>query len=208
MEVSSINYMKGGKTMIFLCLMSTNEYTTDTDYDILDKCIEKIADKDNEALAELYVKTSTSVYSFALSILKNTYDAEDVLHDCYLNVYSAAGGYCSTGKPLAWIITITRNLCLHKIRERKKTSDIPQECWEQYIEVNENMSSEDRIVLSECMNRLTDEERQIVVLHVVSGFKHREIAQILSLRLSTVLSKYNRALKKLKNHIMKGAQNL
>ena len=45
---------------------------------------------------------------------------------------------------------------------------------------------------------LNQQERQIVVLHAVSGFRHREIAQLLQLPLPTVLSKYHRALKKLK----------
>lgn len=58
--------------------------------------------------------------------------------------------------------------------------------------------------MTQCMTRLTDEERQIVVLHAVAGFKHREIAQIMDLLLPTVLSKYNRALKKLKEELMKG----
>ena len=47
------------------------------------------------------------------------------------------------------------------------------------------------------MAQLSEEERQIVVLHAVSGLKHREIADILEKPLSTVLNKYRRALKKL-----------
>ena len=68
---------------------------------------------------------------------------------------------------------------------------------------NEEVSTIDRIVLTECMSRLSDQERQIVVLHVVSGFKHREIANMLELNLSTVLSKYHRAIRKLKTFIEK-----
>ena len=53
-------------------------------------------------------------------------------------------------------------------------------------------------LLTECLKNLSDEERQIVMLHAVSGFKHREIARLLEMPLSTVLSKYNRAMKKLR----------
>ena len=60
---------------------------------------------------------------------------------------------------------------------------------------------EDRNVLLACMEQLSDQERQIVILHAVSGFKHREIAALLELPLSTVLSKYNRALKRLRQHL-------
>ena len=47
---------------------------------------------------------------------------------------------------------------------------------------------------------LTEEERQIVILHAVAGFRHRETAELLDLALPTVLSKYHRALKKLRRH--------
>ena len=46
-----------------------------------------------------------------------------------------------------------------------------------------------------------DEEREIILLHAISGFKHREIAKSLGFSLGTVLSKYNRGLKKLKKHL-------
>ena len=43
-----------------------------------------------------------------------------------------------------------------------------------------------------------------MTLHAVAGFKHREIAAILQMPLATVLSKYNRAIKKLKQHLQAG----
>jgi RNA polymerase sigma-70 factor (ECF subfamily) len=54
-------------------------------------------------------------------------------------------------------------------------------------------------VLNAAMRELSDEERQIVMLHAVSGLKHIEIAKLLTLPLPTVLSKYSRAKKKLQN---------
>ena len=48
------------------------------------------------------------------------------------------------------------------------------------------------------MGTLEEQARRIVLLHAVTGLKHREIAQLLELPLATVLSKYHRALKKLK----------
>ena len=59
----------------------------------------------------------------------------------------------------------------------------------------------DRLVLEAALKALGDEERQIVLLHAVSGLKHREIAADLGLPLSTVLSRYNRSLKKLQRFL-------
>lgn len=167
----------------------------------LEALLEKIAYDDMTALEGLYRATHRAVYAFALSVLKNTHDAEDVLHDCYVAIASAAEGYRPQGKPLAWILTIARNLCNQKFRERKRTAEFPLEDWQQSLAADPGLSQEDRLILGECMTILTDEERQIVALHAISGFKHREIASVLALPLATVLSKYHRALKKLRNHL-------
>ena len=102
---------------------------------------------------------------------------------------------------MAWILTITKNLCYQILRDRQRTADLPQEDWEPWLAANEGLSQEDRVVIRQCMENLTDEERQIVSLHAVAGFRHREIAEVLSLPLSTVLSKYHRAIKKLRQHL-------
>lgn len=171
----------------------------------LDRCIEETATGNMEGFKKLYTETKSSVYGFALSVLKNPDDAEDVLQDCFVKVFSAAADYKSQGKPLAWILTITRNLCLQLLRDKKKQADIPEEDWEKYIGETDDVSTEDNIVLTELLQTLAEDERQIVVLHVVSGLKHREIADFLKMPLSTVLSKYNRSLKKLNEKLSKGA---
>ena len=163
----------------------------------LDQWIAEIARGDTGALANLYQETSPSVYAYALSVLKNSHDAEDALHDCYLNIWTAASSYRSSGKPMAWIMTITKNLCRKQLRSRSRTERLPEEDWKNSLESTE-MTADDKVVLRQCMETLSDIERQIVVLHAVSGFKHREIAAWLELPLATVLSKYHRAIKKMK----------
>ena len=52
------------------------------------------------------------------------------------------------------------------------------------------------------LETLGEDERQIVIMHSMSNMKHKEIADVLEMPLSTVLSKYNRALKKLKKELV------
>ena len=94
-----------------------------------------------------------------------------------------------------------KNLCLRRMRERKKAECTSQEGWELAIPDTDMLTMEDRSILVTCMEQLSDEERQIVMLHAAVGFKHREIARIMELPLSTVLSKYARALKRLKQYL-------
>ncbi len=189
--------------MLLLHLASFENLAAQSEDEKIEEYIRRLALKDELAFSELYNLTKDSVYGFALSILKNTHDAEDVMHDCYINVYRGAESYRPDGKPLAWMLTITKNLCFGKMRKNKNREDIPQEDWEKYLDSKDEISTEDKLVLHACMEILSDEEREIVVLHAVSGFKHREIASILDMGISTVLSKYNRAVKKLKNQLEK-----
>lgn len=71
----------------------------------------------------------------------------------------------------------------------------------QAIDFGQITDREDRIVLETAFEVLSKEECQIIVLHAVSGMKHREIAELLDISVSTVLSKYNRGLKKLRGQL-------
>ena len=78
------------------------------------------------------------------------------------------------------------------------------------IDWNSVENVETRIFLEQLFQVLTEEEREIVVMHVTVGFRHREIAEMLDIPIGTVLVKYNRAMKKLKKsakHDTKGADN-
>lgn len=184
---------------MFLSVTDTSPDTGET----LNDLIRRIAGSDRDALARLYELTNRDVYGFALSILKDPHEAQDVMQDCYLQICSAADRYDDRGKPMAWILTVTRNLCLKRLRANAKCVSVPEEEWDRFAQDDETDSVENRMVLAQCMQLLDDTERQIVVLHAVSAWKHREIAALLKLPLPTVLSKYNRAIKKLQKALGK-----
>ena len=160
----------------------------------------RMASNDGAAFRELYQQTSGVVYGFAMSILRNKHDAEDVMHDAFIKIYSSAVTYRPSGNPMAWILTIVRNLCLNKLRAGKVCEDL-SEYYDLAGSSNDSENMLDRMVLETAMSVLDAEERQIVVLHAMTGFKHREIAEVLDLPTGTVLSKYNRALKKMRKEM-------
>ena len=113
----------------------------------LEDCIARIAGGDKDALADLYNRTRPAVYGFALSIVKNAHDAEDILHDACLQVWNAAGGYRRQGKPMAWVLTITRNLAISRLREHGRTEPLVQEDWQDRLADNPAVTHEDRMML-------------------------------------------------------------
>ena len=154
---------------------------------------------DNSAFRELYQQTSGAVYGFALSILKNKQDAEDVMHDTYIRAYNGAVSYRPTGKPLTWMLTIVRNLCYNRIRDNRICEDISQ--YNDILCSETGHDPEERALVEQAIGVLASDERQIVILHAITGMKHREIAEILDVPTGTVLSKYNRALRKMRAEI-------
>jgi RNA polymerase sigma-70 factor (ECF subfamily) len=160
-----------------------------------------MASGDVSALEQLYAQTKSAVYGYALSVLKNRQNAEDVMQDTYIRIFAAAGSYRPQGKPLAWVLTITRHLALMKLREQGRRPTVPEEEFSLAAPGDEIEQSLNRQMLAAALTILSDEERQIVILHSVSGLKHREIAALLELPLATTLSKYRRALEKLKREL-------
>ena len=182
--------------MLFVCLTSAIEYEHNAPE--LEAYLEQIAQGDLAAMSSLYTATSAAVYGFSLSILKDVEDAKDVLQDTYLRIHGAAAGYRPRGKPMAWILTIAKNLARMKLREGGRRVWLNDDQWERTFGENPHATTEDRMLLTSAMQLLADMERQIVMLHAVAGLKHREIAELLQTPLSTVLSKYHRAIQKLR----------
>lgn len=164
----------------------------------LDGLLSGVAAGDREAFARLYRRTRTAVYGLALSYVKNAHDAQDVAQDAFVRVWDRAHQYRPGSSPMGWLLTITRNLALMKLRQSSRQTDLEPEEWDAIPEDSPAVTPEDRQILQTALAALADGERQIVLLHAAAGLKHREIAALLELPLPTVLSKYHRALKKLK----------
>ncbi len=189
--------------MLFMGLMS---FGGAEDYSLLsdEALLKKVAEGDQEAFQRLYQNTDRTMYSFILSIIKHPQDAEKILQEVYLKIWTSAKSYKSQGKPLAWMFTIARNLCYMKFREQKHDSDITLEdlSGTETGEVcSEIEMAADKMVLLAALSILKEEEREIVLLHTSAGMKHREIAASLKIPLATALSRYNRAMKKLENYL-------
>lgn len=191
--------------MFFFCLSSTIESGTDCSDNKLSAAqlsglIKRISENDDDAFVQLYNISKSAVYGYILSILNNPHDAEEIMQDTYLTINLKAGDFKPGGSAMAWILTIAKNHALMRLRKQKAEvmTDQPPEIADPrqpFDQVN------DRLVLSALMKVLTDDERQIVMLYAVAGLKHHMIAKLCGMTLTAELSKYHRALKKLKKQM-------
>ena len=181
-----------------LSMLMTTEYAPAEDRHELQQLLIHIAGGEREALAELYQRTRAAVYGLALSYLKNAHDAQDLTQDVYVQVWDCAEQYRPTGSPMGWLLAVCRNLCLMRLRRTERHAVLSEAEWDAIPQQETGLTTEERTLLQHVLSRLGEEERRIVLLHAVTGLKHREIAALLELPLPTVLSKYHRAIRKMR----------
>lgn len=196
---------RGAEMLLFTFVMDDNirEPGPEKPNDIYidEKLFERIGKNDMDALEELYRISERTLYAYILSIVKNHDETLDLMQETYLKIMSSAHLYKPMGKPLAWMFTIAKNLYLSKIRKDKRVVNLETDEIEDSTKFSYVTDNEDRIVLQTALDVLSEEERQIVILYAVSGLKHKEIAESIGLKLSTTLSKYHRALKKIREQL-------
>ena len=167
-------------------------------YNIDDELIMRIGADDQEAFNTLYENINQPLYAYILSLTQDVQNAEDILQETYLKIRSAAHLYKAMGKPMAWIFTIARNLSMMQHRSAKRTAEEEIDHLEHDPRFSMQFDRDDHIFLKEILSQLNEKERSIILLHTVSGYKHREIARDLNMPLSTVLSNYSRGMNKLR----------
>ncbi len=168
----------------------------------LDRLMQLFQQGDETAFEEIYNQTKKGLFSFILSICKNYHTAEDIMQNTYIRVRNSITSYQIGGNPLAWIFTIGRNLTINELNRQKREvfSDFSDgNIGGQYV-LDDQLQSP---IFAKMAKVLSEDELQLVTLHLISGFKHREIAEMCNKPLGTVLWAYRNALNKVKKVLEK-----
>ncbi len=161
--------------------------------------MKKIQDGDETAFTTLYNTTCKGVFSFAYSIVGNTYDAEDIMQDTYIKIRRFAQTYTIGGNLSAWILQITKNTAYDFLKKNNRIIHIDN--VDIFQDTEESTPNKELFVYQLINKHLSLEDRQIVILHILHGYKNREIAELLHIPIGTVLWRYNKAMKTLKEKI-------
>lgn len=160
---------------------------------------------DEKAFEDIYNETKRGLFSFILSICKNYHTAEDIMQTAYIRVRTAIGSYQAGSNALAWMYTIAKNLTINELNKQKREvfSDFEGSATQfgEYT-LDDSLPCSLMGIMNSVLN---ENERQIISLYIISGFKHREIAEMLGKPLGTVLWAYRNALNKVKKQLEKDA---
>ena len=172
----------------------------------LDLLMLQLQKGDENAFEKIYEETKRGLFAFILSICRHYQTAEDMMQTTYIRLRTTISSYKAGANAYAWLYTIANNVTLNEInrKKREQTSafDDDSAMYGSY-----KMNEEGSPIIAVMNKVLGDEERQIVTLHVIAGFKHREIAEMMGKPLGTVLWAYNNALAKMKKQLEKEARD-
>lgn len=147
------------------------------------------------------------LYGYAVHFLGSREEAEDIVQDAYLRLWSHRSSVRPDGA-MGWLISVTRNLCLDKVRRRKVRSavDVDTEKLSQIAaggrspEDNASSSVFEELV-ADALRQLPDTQRSIVILREMLGMSYNEICDALDLPLTTVKVYLHRGRKELRHHL-------
>ena len=171
---------------------------------------------DRQAFAELVDRLSDHIYGLAFRMLGNEQDARDAAQDAFVKMWQSRHRWSPKGKVSTWAYRITTNLCLNRLRSRKRwrllsvdadseddkdsidisapQEDIPDAAFEQ---------QERKTQLEYAISQLPPRERAAILLRHRQGLSSKEVATILDTTVFGVDSLLFRARKRLRSSLQK-----
>lgn len=170
----------------------------DTHRKIVEKCIRG----NRQAQFELYRLYSKAMYNICLRMVKNQLDAEDILQNSFVDVFSKLDTFRFQSSVGAWIKRIVINNCINHLKKRKIFFE---ELEPRHANIlDEPMFDDEKLnveFINQAIYELPDGYRIVFTLYMLEGYDHKEIAQILSISEATSKSQYSRAKRKIKEII-------
>ncbi|XFA99478.1 RNA polymerase sigma factor [Candidatus Izemoplasma sp. B36] len=157
--------------------------------------IDNLIKKDNEAFKVIYENTKKGVFSMIISIVNNKAATEDLMQDTYMKMIQKIHQYKRGRNFYAWLIQIAKNTALDYVRKEKRNLVFDPQENSQIFEKPTNDRND--FIVYDYVKDLDHEERQVVLLRIISDLKFKDIAKSLNKPVGTVLWLYNRAIKKL-----------
>lgn len=153
---------------------------------------------DQRSFAQLYDSLSLYMYKYALYSLGNSYDAEDVVSEAFMDAFRGLHTLRDETAFKSWIMKILSVKIKHKFKEYTRGRDIVELTEEAAGEADPSYDLSDKSAAMEALRQLSPQERQIVILTTIYGYTTREVAAMLGCPHGTVSSKLHRSLAKLR----------
>ena len=157
-----------------------------------------------KAQMQVYQMYKDMLYNVSLRIIKNQQDAQDMVHDAFIKAFQNIAKLENDLNLGPWLKRIVVNCSLDFLRKQKKLGWL-QESYELQEEETQTEMFEDHSLkiedVKKAINALKDKYRIIIVLYLIEDYSHREIAEQLGLKESTVRNQYIRGKRLLREQL-------
>jgi len=163
--------------------------------------VERCRRGDGLAWEALVRRFQSRVYSVAYHYMRDADEARDVAQDIFVRVYERLDGYDGTSAFIAWLLRVSRNVCIDRLRRRSARPPASDLVLDDGVELaGGGPSPEDeagrtarQALLYRALHAMSEKNREIIMLKEIQGLKLEEISEMLDLPVGTVKSRSSRA---------------
>jgi RNA polymerase sigma-70 factor (ECF subfamily) len=166
-----------------------------------------IQEKDPAALGALHDRYAGLMKGLIMKVLHNEAESEDLLQEVFIELWNRSASYSQEkGKPLGWMITLTRRRAIDRLRKRDAYGRVEDRFaeaikndphdWVAHVE-QDVAQSEMRTFLKRALSTLPAAQRQAIEAAYYKGMSQREIAASTGIPLGTIKTRLELGLKKL-----------
>lgn len=159
---------------------------------LIDRCLRG----DRFAQMELYHRYSKAMYNICTRMMGLDAEAQDALQDAFVRAFTNLSSYKADAAFGAWLKRIVINTCITALKKRNANPWLSIEHHEEVLHTEEEDAADLRLnpgVIHRAIKQLPDGSRTVFTLHVLEGYDHEEISQILGISKSTSKSQLHRA---------------
>jgi RNA polymerase sigma-70 factor (ECF subfamily) len=165
------------------------------------RLVERAAGGERDALGELYDRFSPLLRSVARRMLQGEREAEDLVHDVFLEAWRNAGAYDPARAPVrAWLLLVLRSRALDRIQAARRAREAREQAGAErdHRSPDDPSLAPDRAVAVRALAALPPEQRRVLELGYYEGLSASEIALAVAVPVGTVKSRIAAGLAKLR----------
>jgi len=157
---------------------------------------------DEAAFGELVERYSPKLRYFLRKLVGSAEGVEDVLQDVWLDVFRHLPRLNDPQALRAWIYRIARDRAFGRLRKRRGETSLDENLMD-ISATEEDFSPEDAACIHAALDRLPDEQREVLVLRFLEEMSYEEIARVVGCQLGTVRSRIHYGKQALKRALTK-----
>jgi len=176
----------------------------------IDVLVQSCTKGDQFAQVELYNRYYKAMYNTALRIVKDTFEAEDIMQESFLNAFTKLDTFKGEVAFGAWLKRIVINNSIHHYRKKQRNNEVSLENVMHTVKDKDDVVTDHEFTnvqaqkVLETMKKLKDNYRISLTLHLIEGYDHEEICDIMEISYANCRTTISRAKESLRKKLREG----